>query len=328
MRARLRPGGRLAFKHAGEHVLMLPGDEQNVPLDVWRAHHDRLEVLEGDPASAWRVRPHLTLHESLARSFPHPTDTVHVTAREESLPVACVMLTNTARPAGIPQRTLRGLQAAGVSPSVVTSSSPPSPAEQRRAAFRALLIAYHQNRALLFLEDDLFVDASTFRASIRLALYTEGIACLYLAARFTPPGIQRLLDAGAPIPHHAARIPLHLNPNREALVRGRKDALQGFDCWVGSQAVLLPFGVVKTLVERDDYWLGRQTSFDVHLRATALAALQTGSGREWLPYVVVPNPVQHAAPPNLSTRGRRQTHQSGTFAHPTPTPEGRQRVLN
>ena len=306
--AALRPGGNLAF-HDTQLVVMEPGDVRDVPLVVALRHYDRL-TFDEDPLVSLVPGGDLT-----GVGFPRVSDMLERPGRPSTpVPgVTAVIVASRHRNPTVLAETRASLARQSVHPFVFSAKETPCAGEQRRAAYRALLLtAYQADTAALLLEDDVDVDALLV-PHLQEASEVDRITFLYVTGRLTPPAARELVEQGKRFLH-----PFQPRGDYTSLVKkyGRGEHPLFFDRFIGGQAVYLPAWTVKDLVTDPRYWVGRQTSFDVMLRDRILQRIETDA--RWQPLGAFPNPVQHRAPPNLATTvGIRQKRQRGVHSSST-----------
>lgn len=169
------------------------------------------------------------------------------------------------------QKTLEQFEQLGLDVVVlVDQGDRPSCDNNRRNAERAVKLALEAECDLLLVEDDIDL-APDFVPALAAARRTGEVTTFWLEKAVNhPPAYRRLIDEGGLAP-----VGLHLVADMQTF-------------WYGTQAIFIPFEVVRTLVDRPFFGVPNGLPFDRWLREQV-----------WRILVALPNPVQHRNAPTL-----------------------------
>lgn len=203
--------------------------------------------------------------------------------------------------------TLASLDSAGVQVDVITTQTAPGDnAANRRNAVTALSQAF-DGHPVLVLEDDVLVSPHLKAWIERLEDGTQDVTTLYAAeGLFYPPDVRTFVDFRRGVPSHLHGVqPLHR-----------------LERWYGAQAVWIPTRWVESILATPDFRREERDPLGPWDHALRKHLLQHDAGMR----VVVPNVVQHQAPPSVTPRGHRQRrHTTPAFdpaARPPPPGKG------
>ncbi|MDR9391961.1 MAG: hypothetical protein RI554_08020 [Trueperaceae bacterium] len=187
------------------------------------------------------------------------------------------------------ERTLQSVRDANLRVDVVTTQARgASNALNRTNAVAALSQAFNGN-AVLMLEDDVLLSPYARAWIEHLETHVRDVTTLYApVGKFYPTTVREFVDFRKPVPRHLHGVhPL--------------ERLRG---WYGAQAVWIPAPWVESILATPDFRREERDPLGPWDHALRKHLLQHDAGMR----VVVPNVVQHQAPPSVVNRsGPRHT---------------------